>query len=104
MNPVSDETLLRHADFVVHQVGLHNRRFNWFKTCDFQVYSYEDAADEDEPQLVGLPAMRTIIKLAGVKLTERKKLVIKKNKPMPTFTSATVTPLVIHLKHLQYAN
>ena len=35
MNPVSDETLLRHADFVVHQVGLHNRRFNWFKTCDF---------------------------------------------------------------------
>ena len=48
--------------------------------------------------------MRTIIKLAGVKLTERKKLVIKKNKPMPTFTSATVTPLVIHLKHLQYAN
>ena len=47
---------------------------------------------------MGLPAMRTIIKLAGVKLTDRKKLVIKKNKPMPT--PATVTPLVIHLKHL----
>jgi len=77
MNPIGDETLLRHADFVVNQV-----------------YSYEDAGDEDEPQLVSLPAMRTIIKLAGIKLTERRKLVVKKNKPMPTFTSATVTPLV----------
>jgi len=77
MDPIGDETLIRHADFVVHQV-----------------YSYEDAADDDEPQLVGLPAMRSLIKLAGVKLTERRKLVIKKNKPMPKFTSATVTPLV----------
>ena len=55
------------------------------------MYSYEDAGDEDDPQLVGLPA---IIKLAGIKLTVRRKLVIKKNKPMPKFTSATVTPLV----------
>merc|ERR1719228_3121263 len=77
MDPIGDEALIRHADFVVHQV-----------------YSYEDAADEDEPQLVGLPAMRSLIKLAGVKITERRKLVIKKNKPMPKFTSATVTPLV----------
>ena len=58
------------------------------------MYSYEDAGDEDDPQLVGLPAMRAIIKLAGIKLTVRRKLVIKKNKPMPKFTSATVTPLV----------
>jgi len=79
LNPMNDEVLLRHADFVVNQV-----------------YSYENAGDEDEPDLVSLPAMRSIIKLAGIKLTERRKLVMKKGKqkPQPKWTDATVTPLV----------
>merc|ERR1719370_853945 len=74
---LDDEMLLRHADFVVNQV-----------------FSYEEAGDEDEQELVHMPAMKSIIALAGVKLGVRKKLVIKKKqKQMPKWSAACVTPL-----------
>ena len=60
-----------------------------------QVYSYEDAGEEDDMKLVQLPAMKSLIKLAGIKLSERKKQrTFQKKKPMPQHTDATVTPLV----------
>ena len=79
MNAIGDETMLKHADFVVNQV-----------------YSYEDAGDDDEPPLIASPCMKAVIKLAGIKLTERRKLVVKKNvqKKQPTFMMATTTKLV----------
>lgn len=61
----------------------------------WQVYSFKVAGGENEPQLICLPGMRAIIKLASVKLMERKKLSIEQNKAIPKFTSARVTPLVI---------
>merc|ERR1719278_1811133 len=73
---LDDEMLIRHADFVVNQV-----------------FSYEEAGDEYEQELVHMPAMKSIIALAGVKLGVRKKLVIKK-KQMPKWSAACVTPLV----------
>merc|ERR1719347_718860 len=47
-------------------------------------------------KLVQLPALKTLIKLAGIKLSERKKQtrVFQKQKAMPKHTDATVTPLV----------
>ena len=47
-------------------------------------------------KLVQLPAMKSLIKLAGIKLSERKKQrrVFEKKKAMPKHTDATVTPLV----------
>lgn len=85
MDTIGDETLIRHADFVVNQV-----------------YSYEDAGDDDEElELVKSPCMRAIIKLAGIKLSERRKLVAKKPKQMkqPKFMMATVTNLVKDVFH-----
>ena len=41
MNAIGDETMLKHADFVVNQV-----------------YSYEDAGDDDEPALIASPCMK----------------------------------------------
>ena len=61
----------------------------------WQVYSFKVAGGENEPQLICLPGMRAIIKLASVKLMERKKLSIEQNKSIPKYTSARVTPLVI---------
>ena len=61
------------------------------------MYSYEDAGDDDEDlELVKSPCMRAIIKLAGVKLTERRNLVAKKPKQLKLlkFMMATVTNLV----------
>ena len=78
LQQLTDEVLLRHADFVVNQV-----------------FSYEEAGDEDEVELVKMPAMKDIIKLAGVKLGVRKQLRIKKKqKQMPKWSAACVTPLV----------
>ena len=50
----------------------------------------------EDMKLVQLPAMKSLIKLAGIKLSERKKQTrtFQKKKPMPTHTDATVTPLV----------
>ena len=54
-----------------------------------------DLTVELKPWLILLPRMRAIIKLASVKLMERKKLSIEQNKSIPKYTSARVTPLVI---------
>ena len=79
MGELNDEMLIKHADFVVHQV-----------------YSYEDAGEEDDMKLVNLPAMKNLIRLAGIKLAGRKReLKVKtSNKIMPKHTDATVTPAV----------
>ena len=63
-----DQILLHHADLVVNQV-----------------FSYNKAGDddEDEQELVHMPAMKSIAALAGVKPGVRKKLVKKKQKQMP---------------------
>nr|XP_054770266.1 DNA (cytosine-5)-methyltransferase PliMCI-like [Lytechinus pictus] len=82
-NRFTEDTLLRHAQFVVEQVE-----------------SYDDAADQDEVPLITMPCMRDLIKLAGVTLGKRraarKAAAVKKEKK-PVFTMATVTPLVSHI-------
>ena len=73
-----DQILLHHADFVVNQV-----------------FSYDEAGDEDEQELVHMPALKFIAALAGVEPGVKKKLVIKKKqKQMPKGSPACVTPLV----------
>ena len=54
-----------------------------------------DAGDEDRNLVMSL-CMRAIIKLAGIKLSERRKLVAKKPQQMkqPKIMMATVTNLV----------
>ena len=47
--------------------------------------------------LVTMPAMKDLVKLAGISLKGRKRdknLFVKKHKVMPKFTEATVTPAV----------
>nr|Q27746.1 RecName: Full=DNA (cytosine-5)-methyltransferase PliMCI; AltName: Full=DNA methyltransferase PliMCI; Short=DNA MTase PliMCI; Short=M.PliMCI; AltName: Full=Dnmt1; AltName: Full=MCMT [Paracentrotus lividus]CAA90563.1 DNA (cytosine-5-)-methyltransferase [Paracentrotus lividus] len=82
-NRFTEDSLLRHAQFVVEQVE-----------------SYDDAADRDEVLLITMPCMRDLIKLAGVTLGKRraarKAAAVKKDKK-PVFTMATVTPLVSHI-------
>nr|CAD43078.1 DNA methyltransferase 1b [Paracentrotus lividus] len=82
-NRFTEDSLLRHAQFVVEQVE-----------------SYDDAADRDEVLLITMPCMRDLIKLAGVTLgnrrAARKRAAVKKDKK-PVFTMATVTPLVSHI-------
>eukprot|EP00057_Strongylocentrotus_purpuratus_P012708 XP_011667182.1 PREDICTED: DNA (cytosine-5)-methyltransferase PliMCI isoform X1 [Strongylocentrotus purpuratus] len=82
-NRFTEDTLLRHAQFVVEQVE-----------------SYDEAADLDEVLLITMPCMRDLIKLAGVTLGKRratrKAAAVKKDKK-PVFTMATVTPLVSHI-------
>lgn len=46
--PLTEETLLRHAQFV----------------CD-QVQSFDMSADSDEDLIIGTPCIRSLIKLAG---------------------------------------
>lgn len=79
----TEDSLLRHAQFVVEQVE-----------------SYDEAADQDEVLLITMPCMRDLIKLAGVTLGKRraarKAATVKKEKK-PVFTMATVTPLVSHI-------
>ncbi|GFN82630.1 DNA (cytosine-5)-methyltransferase [Plakobranchus ocellatus] len=78
----TEDSLLRHAQFVVDQVQ-----------------SYDDAAAEDESLLITTPCMRSLIKLAGVTLGKRRQLrkdvgKVKVKKEKQTQTRATVTPLV----------
>ena len=53
-NRFTEDTILRHAQFVVEQVE-----------------SYDEAADQDEVLLITMPCMRDLIKLAGVTLGKR---------------------------------
>lgn len=54
LTSLSEDTLLRHAQFVVDQVQ-----------------SFDEAAEEDELLLITTPCMRALIKLAGVTLGKR---------------------------------
>ena len=84
MSPLSNESLVNHASFVVGQVT-----------------SYEEAGDEDEEKfMVDMPCMRDLIKLTGVEKKTRKSSVKirgqgqpKKAKPMIQ-SMATTTPLI----------
>ncbi|KAK0063574.1 DNA (cytosine-5)-methyltransferase 1 [Biomphalaria pfeifferi] len=78
----SEDSLLRHAQFIVDQVQ-----------------SYDDAAENDEFLLITTPCMRALIKLAGVTLGKRRQLAkevnrMKLKKEKQVHTKATVTPLV----------
>lgn len=53
-NRFTEDSLLRHAQFVVEQVE-----------------SYDEAGDSDEPPVLITPCMRDLIKLAGVTLGKR---------------------------------
>ena len=53
-NRFTEDTLLRHAQFVVEQVE-----------------SYDEAGDTDEQPIIVTPCMRDLIKLAGVTLGKR---------------------------------
>jgi len=53
-NRFTEDTLLRHAQFVVEQVE-----------------SYDEAGDSDEQPIIVTPCMRDLIKLAGVTLGKR---------------------------------
>ncbi|KAL1781550.1 DNA (cytosine-5)-methyltransferase 1 [Sigmodon hispidus] len=55
LNRFTEDSLLRHAQFVVDQVE-----------------SYDDAKDSDEPPIFLTPCMRALIKLAGVTLGQRR--------------------------------
>jgi len=79
LDPVGDETIQKHAEFIVNQV-----------------FSYEDAGSEEDVKLLDLPAMKFVLKLAGIKKKglKRVKQKLVAQKPMPTWTSATVTDLV----------
>ncbi|XP_031847018.1 DNA methyltransferase 1a isoform X2 [Nomia melanderi] len=78
---ISEDTLLRHAQFV----------------CD-QVSSFDDSAESDDSLLITSPCMRALANLAGVTLgkraalrrTQRREQKIKK----PAWTKATTTQLV----------
>lgn len=54
LNRFTEDSLLRHAQFVVNQVE-----------------SYDDAKDSDETPIFLTPCMRALIKLAGVTLGQR---------------------------------
>ncbi|NXP70768.1 DNMT1 methyltransferase, partial [Ramphastos sulfuratus] len=54
-NRFTEDSLLRHAEFVVEQVE-----------------SYDEAGDSDEPPVLITPCMRDLIKLAGVTLGKRR--------------------------------
>ncbi|TRZ06241.1 hypothetical protein HGM15179_020866, partial [Zosterops borbonicus] len=54
-NRFTEDSLLRHAQFVVEQVE-----------------SYDEAGDSDEPPVLITPCMRDLIKLAGVTLGKRR--------------------------------
>ncbi|CAH3033865.1 unnamed protein product [Pocillopora meandrina] len=78
----TEDTLLRHAQFLVEQVE-----------------SYDQAADDDELPLLVTPCMRALIKLAGVTLGKRRaargvKVRLDKKKKDTVPSKATTTPLV----------
>ena len=78
-----DDLLIKHAEFVVHQV-----------------YSYEDAGEDGEQhRLVHTEAMKQLIRIAGIRIKGmQKKMLLGKDqqakKVMPAHTDATVTPNV----------
>uniref|UniRef100_A0A4W5Q3A1 DNA (cytosine-5)-methyltransferase n=1 Tax=Hucho hucho TaxID=62062 RepID=A0A4W5Q3A1_9TELE len=80
-NRFTEDTLLRHAQFVVEQVE-----------------SYDEAGDSDEQPIIVTPCMRDLIKLAGVTLGKRRQAIRhptkieKDSKGGPT--RATTTKLV----------
>ncbi|KAK2510814.1 Dnmt1 [Columba guinea] len=85
-NRFTEDSLLRHAQFVVEQVE-----------------SYDEAGDSDEPPVLITPCMRDLIKLAGVTLGKRRAVrrqairhptKIDKDKGP---TKATTTKLVYHI-------
>ncbi|KAJ7334456.1 DNA (cytosine-5)-methyltransferase 1 [Desmophyllum pertusum] len=78
----TEDTLLRHAQFLVEQVE-----------------SYDQAADDDELPLLVSPCMRDLIKLAGVTLGKRRaargvKVRLDRKKKDAAPSKATTTPLV----------
>ncbi|XP_010129916.1 PREDICTED: DNA (cytosine-5)-methyltransferase 1, partial [Buceros rhinoceros silvestris] len=85
-NRFTEDSLLRHAQFVVEQVE-----------------SYDEAGDSDEPPVLITPCMRDLIKLAGVTLGKRRSprresLPRRASRPAPNKekgpTKATTTKLV----------
>ncbi|NWQ72356.1 DNMT1 methyltransferase, partial [Neopipo cinnamomea] len=85
-NRFTEDSLLRHAQFVVEQVE-----------------SYDEAGDSDEPPVLITPCMRDLIKLAGVTLGKRR-AVRRQAIRHPTRidkdkgpTKATTTKLVYHI-------
>ncbi|XP_054983670.1 DNA (cytosine-5)-methyltransferase 1 isoform X3 [Sorex araneus] len=83
LNRFTEDSLLRHAQFVVEQVE-----------------SYDAAGDSDEPPIFLTPCMRDLIKLAGVTLgkrrTERRR-VNRQSKESKAPTKATTTKLVCQI-------
>uniref|UniRef100_A0A8C5CVZ0 DNA (cytosine-5)-methyltransferase n=1 Tax=Gadus morhua TaxID=8049 RepID=A0A8C5CVZ0_GADMO len=83
-NSFTEDTLLRHAQFVVEQVE-----------------SYDEAGDQDEQPIIVTPCMRDLIKLAGVTLGKRRaarrqaiRHPTKIEKDLKGPTKATTTKLV----------
>jgi DNA (cytosine-5)-methyltransferase 1 len=89
----STEDLLRDAEFIIHQIR-----------------TYEDAADDDEVNIMEAPCLRQLISYAGLKGDySRKDESYKaarrhiadarhgKSKPIVSFSKATTTPLVAHV-------
>jgi len=88
----TEDTLLRHAQFLVEQVE-----------------SYDLAADDDELPLLVSPCMRDLIKLAGVTLGKRRaargvKVRLDKKKKVASPSKATTTPLVRHIFDIFFEN
>uniref|UniRef100_A0A672RMW2 DNA (cytosine-5)-methyltransferase n=1 Tax=Sinocyclocheilus grahami TaxID=75366 RepID=A0A672RMW2_SINGR len=81
-NRFTEDTLLRHAQFVVEQME-----------------SYDEAGDSDEQPIIITPCMRDLIKLAGVTLGKRQAIrhptKIEKDSKGPT--KATTTKLVYQI-------
>uniref|UniRef100_A0A8B9R729 DNA (cytosine-5)-methyltransferase n=1 Tax=Astyanax mexicanus TaxID=7994 RepID=A0A8B9R729_ASTMX len=86
-NRFTEDTLLRHAQFVVEQVE-----------------SYDEAGDSDEQPIIVTPCMRDLIKLAGVTLGKRRaarrqaiRHPTKIEKDLKGPTKATTTKLVYQI-------
>jgi len=92
MDPLNNDMLIKHADYIVGQV-----------------YSYEDCANEEDYELVTLPALQDLIKIAGIDVRRRKKLSqqklhTKEKKAMPKHTDATVTPAVRQVFEMMFGD
>ncbi|XP_014661569.1 PREDICTED: DNA (cytosine-5)-methyltransferase 1-like [Priapulus caudatus] len=85
----TEDSLLRHSQFVIDQVQ-----------------SYDDAAEEDESLLITTPCMRSLIKLAGLTLGNRRVGrrggIRKEAKKMAGPTKAQTTPLVTQVFELLF--
>ncbi|KAF5294330.1 hypothetical protein FQR65_LT10783 [Abscondita terminalis] len=78
---LTEDTLLRHAQFICHQVT-----------------SFDSTANGDEELLITAPCMRTLVKMSGVTFHARKKMRKIQNKGIKkksmTWSKATTTNLV----------